>query len=85
MQLSRFKGHLSQQLPSRHASRQNHSRLTALCGHSMVDSKSLGVLFSGTVVAVVEYIYELYVFSHSAECNRCSPLQLGLWAAVDNM
>jgi len=90
MQLSRFKGHLSQQLPSRHASRQNHSRLTALCGHSVVDSKSLGVLFSGTVVAVVEYIYKPYVFNHSvatssAECNRCSPIQLGLWTAVDNM
>jgi len=42
------------------------------------------------VVVVVECIYQPYVFSHSvatssAECNRCSSLQLGLWAAVDNM
>jgi len=41
-------------------------------------------------VVVVKCIYEPYAFSHSAatssaECNRCSPLQLGLWAAVDNM
>ena len=42
------------------------------------------------VVVVVKFIYEPYVFSHSvatlsAECNRSPPLQLGLWAAVDNM
>jgi len=42
------------------------------------------------VVVVVECIYEPYDFSHSAaassaECNCCSPLQLRLWAAVDNM
>jgi len=42
------------------------------------------------VVVVVKCIYKPYVFSHSVaasspECNRCSPFQLGLWAAVDNM
>jgi len=37
-----------------------------------------------------EHIYKPYVFSHliamsSVECNRCSHLQLGLWAGVDKM
>ena len=41
-------------------------------------------------VVGVKCIYEQYIFSHSvamlsAECNRCNPLQLGLWTAVDNM
>ena len=42
------------------------------------------------VIVIVECFYEPRIFSHSvatssAECNRCSPLQLGLWTAVDNM
>jgi len=55
------------------------------------DKIAAGACISETGRTVVlECIYELYIFSHSvatssAECNRCSPLQLGLWAAVENM
>ena len=43
------------------------------------------------VTVVVQCIYKLYGFRHlvatlSTQCNCCSlPLQLGLWAAVDNI
>jgi len=35
--------------------------------------------------AFTSCIFSHLVATSSAECNRCSPLQLGLWAAVDNM
>jgi len=57
---------------------------------SQMTSQSIGSAISAQLTAELLLSLWVHVFSHSiatssAECSRCSPLQLGLWAAVDNM